>query len=211
MSKRKIITIIIIVALLLIVLACGVYFFLNRPSSKESDSSKSGGTSATSSASKPADNTKKSSPKTTCPAPTLTSDETLNIASWKSFENSSYSFKYPETWTIASNEDDFVNLKEAEANINFEVRSSSKIDDTKYSSGWAQESITNITVNCHNARRDLIHSSDAKYAIYVPIFKEGSTSEKEYTVSMDFDYVGASISGDIIDAFDTLLKTFTFK
>jgi hypothetical protein len=212
MSKRKTILLGVIVALLLIAVAGGVYFYLNRGLSKEKgNSNKQSGTNPSSSTSNLGNNTNGSSSKTPCPAATLTSDETLNIAGWKTFENSTYSFKYPETWTLVANQANFVNFRDTEANINLEVRSGSKIDDSKYSTGYAQESIKDITVNCRNARRDHINSSPTNHAIYVPIFKEGSTSEKEYTVSMDFDYVGASISGDIIDAFDTLLKTLTFK
>lgn len=138
---------------------------------------------------------------------TLTSADQEMIALWKTFQNPApkFSFKYPETWSIQTQESNQVVITDTEANIIFSFLSGSATEGG-IEPGFSQESSETITVACQSASKTA-YSADDQRLITIKFTQAGSP----YLVSIKYKYLGASISSDIVEAFDLILKTIEFK
>ncbi len=143
----------------------------------------------------------------------LTDSDNLDLQTWKTYTNDTYgySFKYPETWVTDKNDPSWLILKSDEADIVFQVRigKGAGFDFD----GFKEKSSTSITVACKNAVRVYYVGDTAEFpdmvnkeSIYTSFTKSGTP----YFVKMSYTHVGASITGDIIDAYDLILKTIEF-
>lgn len=149
---------------------------------------------------------KKPGSKTTTCVSTLTTADKTDIASWKTITNSKYSFsfQYPETWKILTNKNDLIELKDDESNINFKFLIGTEgvdIDET-----YKEESKKSIKVACENATKTNFSAGDNR--LITVTFKKDNTS---YAIILGYKYIGASLSSDIVEAFDLILKTVEFE
>jgi len=144
--------------------------------------------------------------------PTFTNDEKATMALWKTFTNANYnySFKYPEDWTLDHNEKDYILFKNNEAELEFSWRSEAMAN--LGFEGYTEKSTKPIIVSCEQViRHYLVPEGEPEvgsiHMLYTQIRKNGKT----HLIMMSFKYVGASISGDLIDAYDMVLKSVEFK
>ncbi len=137
----------------------------------------------------------------------LTSADKDMIEDWKEIFNSkhNFSFKYPKTWTIVTNKDDFIEIRGNEAEISLKVvAGSSRIE---IEDNYQKKDESKIKVFCQDAQK-IIYSGDDNFNLITVLFKKDEVS---YTVVLKYKDIGASISGDILEAFDLILKTINFE
>lgn len=144
----------------------------------------------------------------------LTDADKLEIELWETYENSKYgySFKCPQTWTITKDEDDWVILGDDEANIIFQIRSG-KGSGFDFD-GYKEESNKTVQIACQettqtNYTGDTEEFPDMENQRSISaIFTK---NDIPHNIKMSYEYVGASISSDITEAFDLILKTIELK
>jgi len=160
---------------------------------------------ATTSAKK--DGTTKETTKASPPcASSLTDADKIEIKLWKTYENSKYkySFKYPENWIVSNNSDNLVELKDNEADLTFQF-----LKGVDLAQNWNVETTTEVVVVCQKSIKKLLSAADD------PSEKGLSTTfvhgEDEYHVFVSYKYIGASLSSDIVEAYDMILKTIEFR
>ncbi len=163
--------------------------------------------SSLSASQKASSSTETATTESTCTSTLSTADKT-GISDWKTYTNEpqKYSFKYPKTFTVSSEEADLVTLKDNTdgADINFSFRSD-KMAATDIDTSYTKGETKTLKVACATAT-EVFFSNDTQKLISV-------TFEKNTPQLIIFTYkdVGASISGDILDAFALMLKTIEFK
>jgi hypothetical protein len=194
---------IIIGAIVVGIIAVG-FWYVTRP--KESTTSSTNITKTTTTSANPA-KTGTGAEKTTVPcASTLTDSDKIMIETWKTYENSKYkySFKYPENWIVSNDSDNLVELKDNEADLTFQF-----LKGVDLAQNWNVETTTEVVVVCQKSIKKLLSAADD------PSEKGLSTTfvhgEDEYHVFASYKYIGASLSSDIVEAYDLILKTIEFK
>lgn len=181
----------------------GIWYFIR---SKESTTATTVKTT-TDSAKK--DETGKETAKTTTPcASTLTDSDKIQIQLWKTYENSKYgySFEYPETWQISSEGVDFVELTDNETQSNFYFRSGSMANLSPAPENFSTDSTKNIEVACVKGVETYTSDAHGDKGI-VADFQKNNT---KHVVGIVYKDIGASLSSDIVEAYDLILKTITF-
>jgi len=144
--------------------------------------------------------------------PTLTEDEKATISSWKTFTNSyyNYSFKYPEDWRITKNENNEVVLEDSSGNIKFWWASEEKtifgLED------YIEKTSTNIVIACQEVvKHYMVPKSNEGVGSTHFLYSLFEKNNKKHMASMYFKYAGASLSSDIVDLYNLILKTIEFK
>jgi hypothetical protein len=158
-------------------------------------------------------------PETDCPdlncMTEFSNEELLMMEDWKKFENEifGYSFRYPKDWEL-TDEVSNVGIKEDTLSsllINFysgEAASREILYPT------VVENESDIEIGCVTAhKKDLkgdasVDPTYESYRFVVITFENSGTS---YRVEIVYEYLGASITGDIIDMYTLILKTFRFE
>lgn len=143
----------------------------------------------------------------------LTSNEKATMKGWAEYNNPVYNvvFKYPEDWPQDLSEEtpEKAVFKDADWTLVFSFLIG---DQAHYdTSGWTVSDQKTITVACTEATRtyyetDEPGSEDMK--IITVSFNRNGTA---YLAVLKFKYFGASISSDIVEAFDMAMKTVEFK
>ncbi|OGY22678.1 MAG: hypothetical protein A2113_02190 [Candidatus Woykebacteria bacterium GWA1_44_8] len=157
------------------------------------------------------DETAKETTKATTPcASTLTEADKIEIKLWKTYENSkyNYSFKYPETWQgNLGPVNDKVVLNDNEALITFYFYSGIP---TGFE-GFTFDTKKSVEVACEQTEKvyfkGLPPGGENFRIIYTGFTKNGT----DHVVWINYRYVGASISSDIVEDYDLILKTIEFK
>ncbi len=143
-------------------------------------------------------------------ASTLTSSDELEINLWNTYENSAHkvSFRYPQTWTASEGSDDSATFTDDEALLNFQfgVKSILSLDN----SGYEVEKEENVTIACEKATKTIMVGLPPGGENFNRISTEFTKGNTDYVVVVTYRYVGASISGDIVEAYNLILKTTEF-
>lgn len=159
---------------------------------------------------------KETAKKETTPcSPTLASSDKLAVETWKTYENSKYSFsfKHPEDWQVTTKEDNLIVLKESEAQVTLEFR----MAEASYGFGiepYTKEIETSVDVACVKGTKTVYsgeQSSDPNYKdkrMTITKFEKDGTP---YLIMISYKYIGASLSSDIVEAYDLILKSLEFK
>lgn len=146
---------------------------------------------------------------------TLTASDKEMVKTWKTYKNLKYnfSFLYPENWKIEDQQDDRVVLSDSDAKLNFYFTSAdmSAFDLMQYK----KDSEKNIKVACESATEVFMTGDPSTGGGTTSEMKDIVTSFKKnaipHVVMMDYLSQGASISSDIVEAYDIILKTVEFK
>jgi hypothetical protein len=146
----------------------------------------------------------------------LTSGDKLAAKSWKTFNNSkyNYSFIYPETWVYSKDsEDDRIILTSDESSIDFQFRAG--IMTSLGFEGFKTDSKKEMNIACEKANITYLSadtatdpSIDADKRIIIAQFTKNDTP---FLITLSYKYIGASITGDILDAMDLIIKSVEFK
>jgi hypothetical protein len=142
----------------------------------------------------------------------FTNEEKLDKANWKTYTNAKYgySFKYPKDWLISDHEDKRVAMGNAVDKIFFSWNSE-EMTAFDYM-GYHQTSKKNATVACQNAEETFLSGDNGtpneKSRLIFADFKKNG---KRHLITYNYQDIGASISGDLIDMFNLILKTVEFS
>jgi len=145
----------------------------------------------------------------------FTNEENLNKADWKTVSNSKngYSLKYPKSWSINEKKDDYLQMGNDENAEYFEWRSG-PMTGTDYM-GYKEDSHKNISVGCQSAKITYFSGDptadppgDAKDRLILVQFEK---SRIPHVIIFTYKYFGASISSDIVEMFNLILKTAEFN
>lgn len=154
---------------------------------------------------------KSSSPSASACASTLTSTDKTDTNLWKTYTNSkyNYSFKYPQTWieTSESTADEVI-MKDSTAQFQFRFMAASvSISEA----GYTLINESPISVACVETTikefRGAEPGGENMYILSVQLEKGGN----EFRIPMNYVNRGASMTGDIVDAYYLILKTVEFK
>jgi len=149
-----------------------------------------------------------------CPQ-NFTNEETLDKADWKTVSNkkNGYSFKYPKDWIIDSQESDYLQMGNDVSGEYFGWRSG-LMTGTDFM-GYKEDSRKNISVACQSAEATYLSGDptadpprDAKKRLVLVQFEKSGVP---HTIIFSYKYIGASVSSDIGEMFDLILKTVEFK
>lgn len=152
-----------------------------------------------------------SSPSASACASTLTSADKTDINSWKTYTNSkyNYSFKYPETWVTGegSNNDDVI-LKDNVVLYTFDFKAATVGIAEE---GYTLDATDDVKVACVDAKKKSYKGNEPSGEDARIISTRFTKSGQEFDIQIFYTDRGASISGDIVDAYDLILKTVEFK
>ena len=148
-------------------------------------------------------------------AQSFTNEEKLDKADWKTVSNAKngYSLKYPKDWSITTKQNDYLNMGNAANNEYFEWRSG-PMAGTDYM-GYKEDSHKNISVGCQNAKITYFSGDptadppgDAKDRLILVQFEKNGIP---HVIIFTYKYFGASVSSDIVQMFQLILKTAEFS
>ena len=151
------------------------------------------------------------SPSASACASTLTSADKTDSNLWKTYTNAkyNYSFQYPETWAAGdgtSNDD--VILKDNTVLYTFDFKAATVGIATE---GYVLESTDDVKVACVDASKKSYRGNEPGGEDGRIITTKFIKSGQEFDIEINYTDRGASISGDIIDAYNLILKTVEFK
>lgn len=201
----------ILIILLAIILGAGAgagyYYYLKLNSEKQSLQAENSTLNAQLEAKNkdcPTQTTKPKAASETC-ASTLIATEKEEIALWKTYTNTTFnfSFKYPETWQIEKEETNAVTLLDTETDLHLVFYANYAPEPTADSYTASPESATSTKVACASTTKQSLFGPNNYQKLYTKFVKNETT----YAIVITFQNDGASISGDIADAYSLLLKT----
>src|SRR3990167_3944851 len=143
------------------------------------------------------DNNKAVPKVASCP-PALTSADQDETSLWRTYENVPYefSFKYPQTWMVGTDTTNQLVLTDSEADINFQFRSAA-LTGIGFE-GMDIQSSQNLVVACQTAHKVSYTGPAANDRLIVTTFSKSGTT---HLVMISYQYVGASISSDTLEAY----------
>lgn len=136
---------------------------------------------------------------------TLTSSDKLAIKTWKTYKNDKYdySFKYPEDWDYDKVSDKLINF-EGDDDVVFSWRSE-EITALGFE-GWDLDTTKNLKVACQSAKSTYLEQGDERM-IFTQFKKDG----KDHMTNFGYHYIGASISSDLVEMYDLILKSIKLE
>ncbi|MDD5489345.1 MAG: hypothetical protein PHP25_01535 [Candidatus Moranbacteria bacterium] len=146
---------------------------------------------------------------------TFTNEENLDKADWKTVSNNKYgySFQNPKSLTVGEKQDDYIGLGSGADQQSFEWRSGPMTGTDYY--GFKEDSHKNMMVGCANAKITYFSGDPAAdppgdtqdRLVLVQFEKNGIP----HVILFSYQYIGASISSDVVEMFELILKTVKFS
>lgn len=145
---------------------------------------------------------------------TLDSKDKLNMKNWKTYSNSKYhySFKYPKDWTVPDVDKNVVTLNGDGGDTTFQFRSgaATAIDYI----GYNVDSKKNVKVACQNGKNTYLSGdpvSNPGSANDRMVFAQFEKNGSPHLVMFTYKYIGASVSSDMVEMYDLILKSIVFE
>ena len=140
-----------------------------------------------------------------CVTAELSTEQREISSDWVPFvhNNVNYTFKYPQNWTMKSVEAEMAVFEYAKDSIDFRVRSGKM---TEIGFEMDKVSSKNIKIACQDAVETRYSAGGSE--MVASSFKKDNVP---YLVMITFEDKGASYSGDIVDQYETILKTMNFN
>ena len=154
---------------------------------------------------------KSSSPSASACASTLSGADKTAIKLWETYTNSkyNYSFKYPETWVTGEGSSaDNVILKDNEIISTFDFKAATV---SIAEEGYTLDSTSDVKVACVDAKKKSYKGNQPGGEDARIIATKFTKNGQEFNVELKYTDRGASITGDVIDAYDLILKTVEFN
>ena len=145
---------------------------------------------------------------------TLSSEDKLTMKDWKTYKNTKYhySFRYPKDWAGPDVSNDVVTFNGDGGDTTFQMRSGPSTA-TDYM-GYQVDSKKTVQISCQNGKSTYLsgdtnvdEGSENDRMIFTQFEKNGIP----HLVMMTYQYVGASISSDMSEMYDLILKSVTFE
>lgn len=150
------------------------------------------------------------------PTPSVTSSESSgvcslnsdpNVSGWKTYNDDFYgiSFKYPQTWVIKTQEDNRTSFQDAGSEIYFYW-----LSDIMTAFGlesYELESESKVKIGCDEYTKRVFKGmvpEESSRMVITQFQKDGV----EHMFMMSYKYQGASVSSDIMEAYDSILKSY---
>jgi len=213
-NRKKIVIILLAVLAILAIAAVGYYIY---SSSQKSDKEKENLQNQIDELKKQADKEKTSTettPETTKTTPacasTLTDADKVEIQLWKTYENSTYkySFKYPENWVTTEGKPDSVILDDSSDKTSFQFISN---DSAMSTDGLKKTNEKETKIACETATviyYQTIAAVPGNDRYIHTVFKKNNIF---FMATLSYKFIGASLSSDIVEAYDLILKTIECK
>lgn len=136
---------------------------------------------------------------------TLTAADKGAMVGWKTYTNGTrgYTFKYPQTWWISRASEDYVTLRQNEAKIKFNFKSGAEA--VLETTGYTLTLSSSMQIACEPATLKNYKKTD--YKMMTATFTNAGMN---YVIQESYKDLGASISGDIVDAWKLTLKSIEF-
>jgi len=145
---------------------------------------------------------------------TFTNEENLNKTDWKTFKNEKYgySFEYPKNWIVGEKQNDYTGLGSGADQQSFEWRSDLMTGTDYY--GFKENSRKTMLVGCTNAKITYFSGDptfdpprDSQDRLILVQFEKNNIP---HVILFSYYSIGASISSDIAEMFQLILKTVKF-
>ncbi len=138
-------------------------------------------------------------------ASTLTSSDKATMVGWKKYTNNDYhyTFKYPQEWTTDTSEKKRVAMHGDGGHTVFQFLSA-EMTAFDYL-GYTVTSTKNTVVACQSAKTTYLSNGDDRM-IFTQFKKDGT----DHLIMMTYKYMGASLSSDMVEAYDMILKSVEF-
>ena len=144
----------------------------------------------------------------------LSSADKQTMKNWKTYKNDKYdySFKYPDDWTAPDTDKNVVTLNGDGGDTTFQFRSgpATAIDYM----GYKTDSKKNVKIACQNGKATYLSGdpvsnpgSDNDRMIFAQFEKNGSP----HLIMFTYKYISASISSDMVEMYNLILKSVTFN
>ena len=146
-------------------------------------------------------------------APIFTAEEKLNMKGWKTFANTKYgfSFTYPNDWPIKNSSQDNVSLGDKDDAVTFQIKSGNSpfgLESYKLGSKkLVKIACKDVTITSYIADPKIDPSFAGDERMIITSFEKGGTA---HTIFFTYKDIGASISSDIIEAFNLILKSINY-
>lgn len=139
-------------------------------------------------------------------ASTLNASDKLNMKDWKTFKNDKYGylFRYPKVWTYDKMSDKLINFKNGADGEVFSWRSEEMT--ALGFEGWDLDTTKNLKVACQSAKSTYLEQGDERM-----IFTQFKKGGKDHMANFGYKYIGASISSDMVEMYDLILKSVEFE
>jgi hypothetical protein len=150
--------------------------------------------------------------KTDCPS-VLSDNDKATIEGWKTYNNKKYGyrFQYPDDWEIKTQQDDFVSISDRQ-DVAFQFRSDI-MASIEYM-GFKIDSKKTKKIACINAEETYL-SGDTSENLDMKdeqmIFAQFEKKKVPHLVMFSYKNIGASLSSDLVEAFEIMLKTIEFS
>jgi len=198
--------IVLIIILAILVLAEG-YFIYRYYTAWKKEKSNSQAIQSQLDACKKSSTSSKSSTTSAC-ATTLTDADRAEMEGWEELTSTqNYTLLHPASWEIQANDAEIATLKDDSdgAGINFQFRSG-EMTNTDIDPGFSETDKQTIKVACVDATETFYSQGDQRLVLVD--FEKNST---RHLIFFYYNDIGASMSGDILDAFGRILKSITFS
>ena len=145
----------------------------------------------------------------------FTNEENLNKADWKTFSNGKYgyTFEYPKSLSVGEKQDDYTGLGSGADQQSFEWRSGVMTATDYY--GFKEDRSKNMKVGCQNAKITYFSGDptadppgDAQDRLIMARFEKNGIP---HMILFSYHYIGASLSSDVVEMFELILKTVKFN
>lgn len=141
---------------------------------------------------------------------TLTDNEESVVEDWESYTNETYNytFKYPTSWQLKSEDENMVTFTDDTDDIDLEFQfRSERMTEIGVDTSYSKTSTSTTQIACVDATKAYF-TSDEHNLIWVTFEKDSTPHLLILTYSST---VGASVSSDVGEEFDIVLKTIEFS
>ena len=156
-----------------------------------------------------------SNTKSSCDG-TFSSSEKEFMKNWKTFSSGKYkySFQYPNTWEPQGTDEDNVTFVDNSDKLTFYLKAAEMT--ALGLEGYKVESEKSIKIDCADSNQINMSGDPAAMEGGAPessriIFAKFTKNGTDFLPMMFYEYIGASVSGDIVEAWDLILKSVKFN
>jgi len=200
--------IILIIILAILVLAEGYFIYRYYSAWKKEKSNNQAIQSQLDTCNKKTTSATKSGASNESCTPTLTDTDLTEMKGWEDLTSTqNYTLLHPASWEVQQNDKDIAILKDNAdgADINFRF-ASGEMTNTDIDPGFSETDKKTIKVACVDATETYYSQGDQR--LILVDFEKNAT---RHLIFFFYNDVGASMTGDILDAFGRILKSITFS
>lgn len=143
---------------------------------------------------------------------TLTQSDLTQMEGWLKYSSAknSFTFQYPTGMELTTDEANSAVVKQTTERWGFEIYSGDFAFQNGDIAGYSKTDSKSTTISCTNAIQTY-KSGTGTLATSRLIYSDFTKNNVKYRIVLYYQSAGASIDGDILDAYNLMLKSFTIK